>query len=170
MWSSESIIVFPFLCRSTNYLKETLLFHVWEASNFIYFPMNTQLSKALIEKDVFSPLLYISIREESSHICCNKWYTWFYSLHFTLCSLHKFFFLFIKNKFSLVLLNIPNSESSSYCIGCNLDRLRMFQIMKSLFLFCLTVLPSISLPSLILLSNKKEPGHAINPLLGKVPG
>lgn len=42
-----------------------LLFHVWEASTFIYLPTNIQLSKAFIEKDVFSPLLCISKREET---------------------------------------------------------------------------------------------------------
>ena len=59
------------------------LFHVWEASTFIYLPKNTQLSKAFIEKDAFSPLLCVSIREEASHICCSKWYAWFFPPHFT---------------------------------------------------------------------------------------
>lgn len=82
-----------------------LLFHVWESSTFIYLPTNIQLSKAFIEKDVFSPLLCISKREEASHICCSKRYAWFYSPHFTLYRLQKFSFLFIK-KFILALLNI----------------------------------------------------------------
>lgn len=39
-----------------------LLFHVWEASTFIYLPTNTQLSKTFIERDVFPPIaLYFQL-------------------------------------------------------------------------------------------------------------